>query len=332
MKRITISEVAKLANVSKTTVSRVINNKPDISPETRKKVLEVMDEYSFKPNAYATAVSNRKTKTIGLITPQGTGNIYTNPFYSRVLHGIATEITEQGYYLMFSYIENDDYIDVFERHMVDGFVLLSPGVEDKKIVDKLKAINAPFISTTVLPGLDDHSYIDIDNYHAASIAVKHLLALGHKNIMIINSFSTLLSNKHRLKGYQDALKEKGIAPKEELIFEGEPIFETGFGIVMSQPELPTAIFACSDMIALGAIEAIKKRGKQVPTDISVVGFDDIHLAGNFGLTTIRQPILEKGKIAAKMLINKIEGKEIEVSKLEVQLIDRRTTKAVREEH
>ncbi len=325
MKHLTISEIASLANVSKSTVSRVINNKADVKPETREKVKAIMFEYDYKPNALATAVSKKKSKIIGLIALQGSEYIFTNPFYLRVVHGITSEINKQGYQLMFCYANKDNYIDVYHHYMVDGFILLSTGLNHMSLLDKFYEADAPFISTTELSYKNKTHFIDIDNYYGSKLAVEHLLSLGHTRIAFINSFSSLVANKERLQGYKDALKKRGIPIDKSLIKGGTPSFETGYDTIMSFETLPTAVFACSDMIAIGAIDAIRNRGKKVPEDVSVVGFDDIDLASNFGLTTINQPIFDKGVYAVRMLLGLIENKDYKIPDLPVELVIRNTT-------
>lgn len=320
-----IDEVARLADVSKATVSRVLNNKPDVNADTRERILAIMKKFNYKPNAMATAVSKRKNKTIGLIAPHGTEYIYTNPFYSQVFNGISSEIAKRSYYLMFCYSENGDYADVFQRNLVEGILLLSPGMDHQSLVDNLKEGGVPFVSTSLIPGLDKKHFIDVDNYHGACLAVEHLVSLGHSRIAIVNSFSSLMANKHRLAGYKDMLQKNGIPLDEALIREGAPSFESGLQAALSFDPVPTAVFACGDMLALGVMEGMRRRGLRVPEDVSVVGFDDISFAQDFGVTTIHQPCMDKGKYAVRMLISLIEDKPFAAPQLDLDLIVRTST-------
>ena len=324
-KKLTIDEIAKKAGVSKATVSRVLNNKPDVKTETKERIEKIIGYYQFKPNAYAAGITKRKSRTIGLLAPQGTEYIYCNPFFSKVLHGISVEVNKRGYYLMFCYVSKEDYVDVYQRNMVDGFIVLSPGTDHQGLIKRLIEVNVPFVSTSVLPDLESHQFIDIDNRKAARMAVGRLLELGHRDIALINSFSDLMANKERFKGYLEALEESGIIFDANLVKEGPPTFENGYKQVLAMDHTPDAIFACSDMEAFGAIEALKTKGVGVPTDVSVIGFDDIDFAANFGLSTVRQPIYEKGVLAANMLIRQIEGKRVQSHSLEVELVERTTT-------
>lgn len=325
--KLTIDQIAEEAGVSKATVSRVLNNKPDVKAETRERIERIMSFHQFKPNAYAAAITKRKSRTIGLLAPQGTEYIYANPFFSKVLHGISVEVNSRGYYLMFCYVGHEDYVDVYQRNMVDGFLVLSPGTDHQRLIERLMEVQVPFVCTSVLPGLQAHQFIDIDNFSAARLAVRRLVALGHKRIALINSFSDLMANRERFRGYVAALEEASIPLDLSLIKEGPPTFENGYRQVESLESIPDAIFTCSDMEAFGAIEALKRRGYRVPEDVSVIGFDDVDFAANFGLSSVRQPIFDKGSIAASMLINQIEQKEINVPVLQVELVERNTTMA-----
>ncbi len=326
MRDMKIDEIAKLAEVSKATVSRVLNNKPDVNPDTRRRIIELIRKFDYKPNAMATAVSKRRSKTIGLIAPHGTEYIYTNPFYSQVFHGMSNEINRRGYYLMFCYAGREDYTDLFQRKMVEGFLLLSPGMEHQPLIDSLKAAGAPFVATSLIPGLPDSQCIDIDNFQGACLAVEHLIELGHRRIAIVNSFSSLLANKLRFAGYQSVLHKHGIPLDDDLIREGVPSFENGLLAIASFDPPPTAVFSCGDMLALGVLEGARRRGLRVPEDLSVVGFDDISFAGDFGITTVRQPGMDKGKFAARALIDLIEGRPAKAApKLEIELVVRNST-------
>lgn len=330
MKNLTISEIASLANVSKTTVSRVLNNKPDVSSETKDRILSIIKQYKFKPNALATAISKKHSKIIGLIALQGTEYVFINPYYLKVLHGITTEINKLGYQLLVCYAKENEYIDLFNNYMIEGFILLSAGVNHMYLLDKFHKYNIPFVSTTELPDIYKSNSVDINNYYGAKVAVEYLLSLGHKRIAFISSFSSLVANKERLRGYKDAMKEYGVPIDDSLIREGTPTFDTGYETMKSFETLPTAVFACSDMIAIGAIDAITSEGKKVPEDVSVVGFDDIDLASNFGLTTVQQPIFDKGKYSVRKLISLIEHKKIKIPELPVKVIVRDTTSKLKE--
>lgn len=327
---VTIDEIAKLANVSKTTVSRVLNNKPDVKPETREKIVSLIAKYDYQPNAFAQAINRKTSRTIGLIMPYEAEYIFSNPFYSEIIRGVSTEINKRDYYLLFCYSDKDNYIDIFKQQRVEGFVLLSPGKSHKEIAFKLKNVNAPFISTSKMPGESNFQYVDVDNVKGASLAIEHLILLGHRQIGFINGPEGLASSEDRLLGYRNILNKYQIPLIDGFIKFGIPSIESGFQSMKKLLEYKniTAVFAASDMEAFGAIRAIKKSGKKVPDDISVVGFDDIPLADSFDLTTIKQPIFKKGQMAAKLLIDLFEQKATrKIKELPVELVVRSSTKA-----
>lgn len=329
---ITIDEIAKLAGVSKTTVSRVLNNKPDVKPETREIIMSLISKYDFQPNAFAKAISLKKSQTIGLIIPYEADYIFSNPFYAEVMRGISTEIDKHGYYLLLCYTHEDNYIDIYKQKRVDGYILMSPGRYHKDIVKLLKEVNAPFVATAKVPGERNVLYVDVNNYLGAVLAVEYLISLGHKRIgFIINGPQILASSQERLKGYRTILSKHGIEYDKEIVKIGDTSVKSGYTAMKQLLELGdslTAVFVANDMMAIGAIKAIKEEGKNIPNDISVIGFDDIPLAEVIDppLTTVRQPAFEKGEKAAKLLIKMIEQKEkIKSEVLRVELIVRNST-------
>lgn len=329
--KITIDEIAELAQVSKTTVSRVINNKPDVSEETRKKVLDVVSKYDFQPNAYAKAISLNKSNTIGLIIPYEADFIFSNPFYVEVMRGVSSEVNKRGYYLLICYPHDHNYVDIFKQKRVDGFILLSPGKLHKNIIDSLNEVNAPFVSTSKLSDEDGLIYVDVNNYYGAQLAIEHLISLGHTKIGFIGK-PTLTSASDRLEGYKAVLEKNGLPYDENLIKISddssiEGAYKKMCELLRSHVK-PTAVFLASDLMAIGAIKAIDEMGLKTPEDISIVGFDDIPLAKYMDpeLTTVRQPSFEKGVQAARLLIQYLEKKKKPRSKiLNVELIVRKST-------
>lgn len=333
--RLTIEDIAKMAGVSKTTVSRVINNKPDVHPDTRKRINDLIEQYNFHPNLFATGKTCHKINHIGLIVPYTTSSILSNQFYVGVLQGILDEVERRGHYLLFCYVHRTNYREIYEQKRVEGFILLSPAALHHSIILELQSANIPFVCTAKVMDEPDIPYIDIDNIRGAEIAIEHLLGLGHQKIAFAGK-PALTSNHDRLLGYKQTLRENNIKVNEKYIQTvEESSIETGYTMMMNLLDLedpPTAVFSACDVMAFGAINAIHERGLKVPEDISVIGFDDIPLSRNMSppLTTVRQPAVEKGSMAAGQLIDfLVNGKDMETKILDVELIARDSTGPVK---
>jgi LacI family transcriptional regulator len=328
--KITIDEIANLAGVSKTTVSRVLNKKPDVDPATRKRILALISEYDFQPNAFAKAISIQNNRYIGLLIPHKAEYIFSNSFYTEVMRGVSTEVDTCGYYLLICYAHDINYLDIYKQKRVEGFVLLSPGSYHKSIIESLKTEKVPFVSTAKVTN-EEMVYVDIDNFYGGSLVMEHLVALGHKRIAYIGKPS-LISSIERMNSHQAVLQKYGLPYDPSLVLiTNTSSIEDGYETTLQllrHPNRPTAIFLANDIMAIGAIQAIRKAGLKVPEDISVAGFDDISLASysNPPLTTVRQPAFEKGVMATRLLIQSLEKQEIPSCKiLEVELVVRGST-------
>jgi LacI family transcriptional regulator len=329
--KITIDEIAEMAGVSKTTVSRVLNNKPDVKPETRDQIHSLIAKYDFKPNAMAKAFSIQKSHSIGLIIPHEATYIFSNPFYVEVMRGVSTEVDKLGYFLFLCYPHDQNYMDIYKQKRADGFILMSPGSFHHNIITSLNSIHAPFVSTSFVPEEKEMVYVDVDNYKGGLMVMEHLIGLGHTRIGFIGK-PNLTSSIERLDGYKDSLQKHNIPFDPELVRVAENASINGgaqiTGELLNINHPPTAIFLVNDMLAIGAVRVIQEKGLSVPRDISIVGFDDVPLAEcvNPPLTTVRQPAFEKGVKAARMLIQILEKKKTPKSQiLDVELVVRGTT-------
>lgn len=329
--KITIDEIAKIAGVSTTTISRVLNNKPDVSPETREKILTIISEYDFMPNAFAKAISLQKSHSIGLLIPHEANYIFSNPFYVEVMRGVSTEIDRLGYFLFICYPHEQNYLDIFKQKRVDGFILLSPGSFHRGIIDSLISLEVPFVSTSKVPEEKSLIYVDVDNFLGATLVMEHLIGLGHQRIAFVGK-PTLVSSVDRLNGYTATLNKYQIPIDDSLIKIAEEASIQGGSNVMNEflklENPPTAVLLVNDMLAIGAIRAIQARSGVVPDDMSIVGFDDVPLAENIfpSLTTVRQPAFEKGRRAASMLVHYLEDKKkLKSQILGIELIIRNST-------
>ncbi|MDR3588849.1 MAG: LacI family DNA-binding transcriptional regulator [Negativicutes bacterium] len=334
---ITINSIAKLAGVSRTTVSRVLNNKPDVNKETREKVLEVIKEYDFYPSVFATGNKTKKTNTLGLIIPYEYDSVFTNPFYAEVMRGILAEAAREGYFILnCSYRDNSEYISIFKQKRVAGFIIVSPSADNYDLFDRFNDVGIPYVATAKIPSAKSLNYVDVDNSHGAMLAVDHLVSLGHRRIAIITGPKFLVSHEDRLAGYKLGLIQNDLPYQSQYIKFGDNSIESGFTAakeLLVLEEKPTAFFAAADMMAIGVIKALQSEGYAVPGDVSVIGFDNIPMAEYIEppLTTIGQPANRKGAEACRMLIQFLEdGYPVQKSILPVELKVRDTTGPVKQ--
>jgi len=334
----TINDVAKIAGVSSTTVSHVINNTRFVSEDVRNRVLQAMKELGYKRNYLARSLRRGKTSTIGMIMPDS-----SNPFFAEIAHDIEDYAFRRGYSVILCNTEGDPekelfYIDLLYQKQVDGMIFIAAGENEKSI----KFIIDNDIDVVIIDRelySDDHTQFPkvlVDNESGGYLATKHLIDIGHRRIVCICGPSFLTPSAERESGYQRALKEADIPFDESLIIRGEFHTETGyhaFKQLQSISPAPTAVFASNDLIAIGLIYAAQENGIRVPDDLSVVGFDDIKLASYISpsITTIRQPINAIAQNAMDNLLNILNNKEVTFEiRLPVELIIRGSTKAINE--
>jgi len=315
----TLEEVAKLAGVSRSTVSRVVNQHPNVRPEVRERVWEVIRQIGYQPHAAARSLATRRTRVIGLIIPQAVTTLFTDPYFPILIRGIADACNAHNYHLMlslFSHRRVQDsrahqdllYQQVLRSRYLDGVVVSSAPLDDP-IFLRLLEDGVPFVLVGRYPH-ERASYVDVDNVVGARMAVEHLLKLGHERVATITGPLNMFAAQDRLEGYRQALAARGIPVDEDLIAEGD--FTEGGGQAAMQrllPRRPTAVFAASDMMAVGALKVLREAGLRVPEDVAVVGFDDIPLASMVEppLTTVRQPIEQLGSMAVELLISLLEN-------------------------
>lgn len=311
MSKTTIYDVAKEAGVSIATVSKVLNNSGRISDRTRKKVLKTIEKLNYQPNIMALALAGKQTNSIGLLIPD-----LANPFFAELARSIEDRGHELSCSLVICSTDYDPekelkYVKLLKRKNVDGIILAS-GFEKREIIEEL--INEQFPIAVVARDIPFSTIINTvsnDDYHGGYMATKHLIDLGHKKIAIIAR--DVWTNRERLKGYKKALKEKNIRYEYNFEFVKESTVEWGKYIAskyFKASDPPTAIFACNDLLAAGAIQAIREEGLNVPEDVSVVGFDNTTIATilNPPLTTVAQPIKSMGKLVVDLLYNEIKKK------------------------
>lgn len=306
--------MAKVAGVSYATVSRALNNYPQINRYTKLKIMKIAEEMGYSPNAIARGLVQKNTKMIALLIPD-----ITNPFYPEVARGVEEYARNNGYCVVlcntdWSETNEQKYLRVMNERRVDG-IIIAPVAEDiNKNVQKYRN-DIPIVY--VGSKIDDNnaSFVVIDDFKAMYIATEYLIKLGHSNIMFIGGFENSISHKNRVSGYMQALTEHGL--KSEInkgkgnSFKRESGYSTILELIKTR-KVPSAIVAENDIVALGIIEAAEKYGYEVPGDISVIGVDDIEYASlpGINLTTVAQPKYDIGSQAAHILLDIIKGVSI----------------------
>lgn len=308
----TIKDVAQAANVSKAAVSYVINDKPGVSEETRRRILRIMEEMKFRPNAQARGLAGRRTDILGLVIPD-----ITDVFYVNIVRGVEAKANELGYTLNLCTTHGDaakekDVVDLLASGRVDGLIMMTYHLDPAYLHD-LREREACFVIIADDPPEDKcvHS-ITVDNVEAGYVATEHLISLGHKHIAFIHGSEGSLASKRRFEGYEKALREHGLTPSQDLVARGG--FQRSGGHkaavhLLGLGPRPTALFAANDQMALGALAAAAELGLSVPGDVSIVGVDDIEAAALVtpALTTLRQPTYEMGSRAVEMLVSLLNG-------------------------
>jgi LacI family transcriptional regulator len=310
---LTLEDIAVMCDVSRATVSRVINGDVNVSERTRQKVLEVIREVNFQPNLAARGLAKGHGRVLGLVIPKGVQAIFAEPFFGMLIHGVSTQCNALDYSVMLWLAEADyerrTINKILYNGLIDGVIVASM-VMDDPIIDSLHQHRMPLMLIGRHPVYDKLSYVDVDNRGSAYQAVLHLLRSGRQSIATITGPQNMIGGIHRYQGYQDALHNYNVPLITELVAEGDFTDASGYTCMQHLlPYKPDAVFAACDTMALAAIRAIQEHGLRVPDDIAVIGFDDSPQANRIrpALTTIRQPITRMGAMAAETLIHMIES-------------------------
>jgi DNA-binding LacI/PurR family transcriptional regulator len=319
-KRVTSFDVAKESGVSRTTVSFVLNNVPgiSISDATRQRVLQIAKELNYHPDSSGRKLASGKSYTLGLVLRQSHEQVFADALLPQVLLGIEQAATAQGFQVLLKPLEPEDcdgYMHLVQENHVDGIILSGPRLEENEVI-RLHKEGLPVMLMGQLPdsGLP---FIDVDAVSGSAAAVKHLIEQGHRRIgMITNASLEYSSAQQRRTGYQNALKEAGLAQDESLMLEGNYTPASGYKAMVKLLEIfprPSAVFIASDVVCLGAIRAIKRAGLSIPQDIAVIGFDDIPLADFYEppLTTVHIPAYGLGWGAGDRLVRLVQGEALE---------------------
>lgn len=315
MKRITLDDVARKAGVSSATVSRVVNNHPNVSSGVREKVLAVIDDVEYNPHVAARSLASQKTRNIGLIFPSSIHGFFTDPYFPPLTEGIALACNENDYTLSLFIFHTEELEQRLMPHilrggLVDGVVVQAARMEDD-LIPKIAEGGIPFVVAGKPYKLPEANYIDVDNANGAYNAVAHLIRGGLRNIGTITGPQDSLSGKDRLAGYKRALRERGLPVRESLIFEGDYTEVSGYHAAkkLARNDDLEAIFAASDSMAVGALRALREKSISVPDQLALVGFDDLPPARSADppLTTIRQPIRRLGIQAIQVLLDVMQN-------------------------
>ncbi len=318
-KRVTSLDVAKKAGVSRTTVSFVLNNVAgmQISEETRKRVLQAARDLGYVPDAAAQALASGRSKTIGLLLARRPHVIASDMFLTQVLEVLVREVNRQGMRLLLEVAEDfenrESYLKLVRSNSIDGIIYSGPLTEDAALYSLVEH-GVPTVLMGTLPGSSYYS-VDVDNRAAAQRATAHLISLGHKRLACLtNARLSYSAAVDRLQGFKDALAAAKLPVDYDLIRYGEFDPESGYfqmKYILDATPPPTAIFVASDVVAFGAMEAIRERGLRIPQDIALVGFDDVPVSRYIepSLTTIQLPVVELARRACEMVVGLIHGEQ-----------------------
>ncbi len=307
---ITLDEIARRAGVSRSTASRVLNHHPHVNPAVRERVWQAIRETNYQPNHTARSLAIRRSQVIGIIIPQPIHTLFADPYFPLLIEGIAHTCNERQFAMMLELATstgNHPYLHIGRRGFLDGAIIAS-AVEDQFLLQWLQQETIPVVSIGRIISHPGIPYVDVDNRHGARMIVEHLIHCGHHRIATITGPMNIIAGRERYVGYCDALTAAGISVQPELVIEGNFSEESGYiamNMLLRLDPRPDAVFAASDMMALGALKAVRASGLEVPDDVALAGFDDIPLAAAMtpALTTVRQPIAKLGQIAACLLLD-----------------------------
>ncbi len=328
----TISDIARLAGVSKSTVSRALNDSPLIGEETKDRIRALAKEHKFVMNASARRLSLQQSHVIGLMVHAHTSEWSTTDiFMLEVMSGISMGLRARGYDLLLIHADKNDenWADAyFGAGRVDGFIVLTASCTPQQI-DNLHQLKAPYIMWGRTPGARRQSTVSGDSFAGGKLATEHLLRLGRKRIAFLGGPSSELEVADRFAGYEEALRDAGLAVDPELVAYGDYTAQSGHAVMGSlltrNPDLD-AVFVNSDLMAIAAMDAIREHGRVVPDDVAVVGYDDVSMArfSNPPLTTIRQNGPLAGRLLAENLLQYIQKGVVTNVTIPAELVVRRS--------
>lgn len=302
---VTIKDIARIAGVAPSVVSRAINNKYGVKESTRQRILEIARELNYYPNAAARSLVTRKTQTIGVMMAD-----ISEPYYSQIIKGMEFVADKTGFTLLFSnsqeQVEHSGVLQkMIQANRVDGLIIIGSNIQEKGFIAKLLEKEIPFVLIERKITDPQVNCIWVDNVEGATMATRHLIEKGHRKIAHIAGNLSFQVALERLEGYKRALHEADIEFREEYVVAGDFLTEGGYRAMKEIMKHDcTAVFAANDATAYGAMRAIAESGLSVPHDMAVIGFDNLEFSSltNPPLTTIHQPRYELGRISMEVLI------------------------------
>ncbi len=312
---LTLEDIAEQAGVSRSTVSRVVNDLPNVSEDVRRRVLDVIQQTGYHPNAAARTLASQRSWTLGLVLPQSVFQFFTDPYFPHLTKGIAQACNEHNYTLALYLVSSKEdekkiFTRVTRKGLLDGVLVQSGHHGDQQIIGHLMDANIPQVVLGRPQHFDNVTFVDVDNVSGAYNAAVHLIRLGYRRIATITGPSLSAVGLDRHAGFTKALSDRGVKLDEALVIEGD-FTEAGGYYAMQRllPTRPEAVFVASDLMAIGAVRAAREAGLSVPNDIALIGFDDVPLAATNDppLTTIRQPVVQFGIRAVELLMDLIEN-------------------------
>jgi LacI family transcriptional regulator len=320
-KAITIGDIAKQIGVSKTTISRILNGKPDVAPETKERVLDYIKQMGYVPSALARSLSKGRSNLVGILVPSLT-DIWT----LELLHGVSETIENSPYNLVLFALGSPEAFQTFFENtlpmgLLAGLILVLPPANLPQITE-LIASDFPVILIDDRGAYPEHSSVTVTNFQGAYDATRHFQQLGHTRIGYISGPHEVPYFRERLAGYRAAMQDAGLSIEPGLIVECESNKECAFAVVQNWLKgiPPTAIFSSVDMMAFGALDALLSNGKRVPEDVALIGFDDLPSSAHINppLTTVKEPIVLMGQTAAKMLLEWVQTGQLAQKHVELQ--------------
>lgn len=315
----TIETIAALAGVSRTTVSRVLNNHPNVRADVRERIQRVIAEQGYAPRAAARSLASKRTGLISVLTPRSPTIVFSDPLYPVIAQGIVEVCAARGYFAMLPLVTRDMELDflrhVLHSHQFDGIISTVSDVDDP-MLSVVSTLETPLVRLGRHPYLHNLSWVDADNLQGSYMATHHLLQLGHRRIATITGPLIEIGAVDRRDGYKQALMEAGIGIAPELIVEADWTREGGYRAMrrlLAVGPRPSAVFVANDVMSAGAMGAIREAGLAIPGDIAVVGYDDMPIAASLSppLTTVRQPLGEMGRAMAVLLVEQIETRRLQ---------------------
>lgn len=328
---LTLEDIARMAHVSRSTVSRVINGDTNVNEETRKKVEDVIRRLNFQPNIAARSLAAGRTGIVGLVIPAGVTAIFTDPYFPQLIQGIMKACNASDHSVMLWLTEADYERRVIRQILYGGLlsgVIIASNPIDDPVLQALHKSKMPFVLIGRHPTLDVN-YVDVDNFNGGREATLHLLRLGRQRVATITGPQNMIAGIDRYQGYCQALQALDRPLQPELVVEGDFTEESGYlGMRTLLPHKPDAVFVANDTMAIGALRALYEAGVSVPQQIALVGYDDMPAAAHLNppLTTVRQPIGKLGAAAMEMLLEVIRQPKSPTSHrvLQTELIVRRS--------